>query len=340
MPKPKVVSFEKALKKLGDGKKPHLLLGNGFSRACRDDIFSYEALYEQAELSGLSKDARKAFTALGTTDFEQVMRMLKQASKLAKEYGRKNLARILSEHADEIREVLVRTIADNHPSRPHDVSRDQYQACKEFLSRFNDVYTLNYDLLLYWAVMQDEIEPAVECDDGFRQPDDGPEDYVTWEVQKTNSQSIHYLHGALHIYDAGAELQKYTWSNTQIALIDQIRAALKADKYPLFVSEGTAESKLDRIQHSGYLNRSYRSFANLGGSLLIFGMSMAQNDEHILRLLDRGKFKQIAIGLFGPADSAGNKRIIARAADFGTKRKGGAPDLLYFDAASAAVWGA
>ena len=340
MPKPKVLSFEKVLKKLGDAKRPHLLLGNGFSRACRDDIFSYQALYDQAELSGLSKDARKAFTALGTNDFEQVMRMLKQAAKLAKEYGRGNLARILGAHADEIREVLVRTIADNHPARPNDVSNAKYQACKQFLSRFSDIYTLNYDLLLYWAVMQDEIEPEVACDDGFRQPEDGPEDYVTWEVQNTNSQSIHYLHGALHIFDAGAELQKYTWSNTQIALIDQIRAALKADKYPLFVSEGSAESKLERIQHSGYLNRSYRSFANLRGSLLIFGMSMADNDEHILRLLNRSKFGQIAIGLHGPADSTGNKRIIARAMDFGTKRKGGAPELIYFDAASAAVWGA
>ncbi len=339
MPKPKVVSFKTALGKLAEGKKPHLLLGNGFSRACRDDTFSYQALYDQAELSGLSKDARRAFTALGTTDFEQVMRMLKQAAKLAKEYKRPKLAGVLDAHADEIREVLVRTIADNHPARPHDIAPQQYKACRSFLGHFADVYTLNYDLLLYWAVMQEELGGDVEKDDGFRQPEDGPEDYVTWEVQNTNSQRIHYLHGALQIFDAGAELQKYTWSNTQIALIDQIRDALKADKYPLFVSEGTAESKLERIQHSGYLNRSYRSFANLGGALVIFGMSMAENDEHILRLLDRGKFKQIAIGLHGSASLAGNKRIAARAASFGTKRKGSTPTIVYFDASSAEVWG-
>lgn len=338
MPEPKVVTFAKALKGVAGGKKPKILLGNGFSRACRDDLFSYQALYEQADQKGMSADAKKAFRALGTTDFEQVMRMLKQASKLAQEYGRGKLAKKMNGLADELREVLVRTIADNHPARPHDIAQKQYKACKEFLSNFCDIYTVNYDLLLYWAVMQEEIEPDVNHDDGFRQPEDGPEDYVTWDVQNTNSQNIHYLHGALHLFDAGAELQKYTWCNTQIALIDQIRDALKNDKYPLFVSEGTAQSKLDRIQHSGYLNRAYRSFANIGGSLFIFGLSMAENDEHILRLLDRTKCSYVAIGLYCKPDSLGNRQIITRSWKFGSKRRGAAPKVVFFDAATAQVW--
>ncbi|MFI4916774.1 MAG: DUF4917 family protein [Phycisphaerales bacterium JB060] len=339
MAKTIVVDFRKALNATDDGKKRHVLLGNGFSRAWRDDIFSYQALYDQAEMSGLSKDARKAFEALDTTDFEQVMRMLKQAAKLARQYNRPKLADILDGHGDEIREVLVSTIADNHPERPHDVTARQYAACKRFLSHFDSVYTVNYDLLLYWALMQDEIEPFVECDDGFRQPDDGPAKYVTWDVQKTDKQKIHYLHGALHLFDAGSELQKYIWSNTQIALIDQIRKALKKDKYPLFVSEGSADSKMNRIQHSGYLNRSYRSFAKIGGSLFVYGLSMAENDEHILKLIDHGGFKNIAIGLYGPPTSPGNRRIIERAQAFGTMRKGPPPKIMYFDAQSAQVWG-
>ena len=36
------LTFEKALKK-GTPGKMHLLLGNGFSRACRDDIFAYDS---------------------------------------------------------------------------------------------------------------------------------------------------------------------------------------------------------------------------------------------------------------------------------------------------------
>src|SRR5260370_3491333 len=127
--------------------------------------------------------------------------------------------------------------------------------------------------------MHEEILPHILFDDGFRQPDDGQAEYVTWDVQKTGQQNVFYLHGALHIFDAGAELQKFTWSNTGIALIDQIRGALETSRFPLFVAEGSNDSKLERIQHSGFLNRAYRSFAEIGGSLFIFGLSFVDSQE-------------------------------------------------------------
>ena len=50
------------------------MLGNGFSRALRDDIFSYQALFDQADFANLSAQAKQAFADLHTTDFEAVMR--------------------------------------------------------------------------------------------------------------------------------------------------------------------------------------------------------------------------------------------------------------------------
>src|SRR2546423_14725483 len=133
-------------------------------------------------------------------------------------------------------------------TRPRDISAESYAACKTFLAHFNRIYTLNYDLLLYWAFMQDEIEPSLSCDDGFRTPDDGPADYVTWEPDNAyDQQKIYYMHGALHIFDAGAEIQKYTWRNTGIRLVEQIRNALQRNLYPLFVAEGESLQKLARI---------------------------------------------------------------------------------------------
>ncbi len=337
---PEVVNYARAMELAAGARHMHLLLGNGFSRAWQDEVFSYQGLFEQAVKEGLSETAKRAFKALGTTDFEQVMRLLRQTALLADEFKYTKLAGALSGVADELREVLVRTIASNHPERPHDIRPAQYAACKAFLSRFKNIYTVNYDLLLYWALMQSEVEPQVKCDDGFRQPYGGPDEYVSWEIENTNEQNIHYLHGALHIFDAGHEVQKYTWSNTQIALIDQIREALINHKYPLFVSEGTSESKLDRIQHSSYLGRAYRSFANCQHGLVIYGLAMAENDEHILRLLDRSKFTHVCIGLYGDPGSEGNRRIIGRAAHFGTARSSATPTIVFFDAASAQVWGA
>ena len=77
-----------------------------------------------------------------------------------------------------LREVLVRAIAENHPAHPGEIDIEQYQHCRHFLSHFHTIYTVNYDLLLYWAIMQD-LEPEVPSDDGFRRPEDREEEYCS-----------------------------------------------------------------------------------------------------------------------------------------------------------------
>ncbi len=116
--------------------------------------------------------------------------------------------------------------------------------------------------------MQEELEPQIKFDDGFRTPEGGPADYVTWEVERSDSQNVYFLHGGLHVFDAGSEVQKFTSLKMGKALIDQIRDALGCGKFPLIVAEGTSDEKLTRIMHSGFLNRAYRSFASIGGSVV------------------------------------------------------------------------
>ena len=317
------------------------MLGNGFSRAWRDDIFSYDALLQQARFEALSPFARRAFDALGTTDFEDVMRALRAAAALIRLYDANNttLPRRLTEDANGLRETLVQAIAGRHPDRPHQVSLDEYAHARRFLANFGSIYSVNYDLLLYWALMQQEIEPEVPFDDGFRQPDDGPADYVTWEVEKTDRQTIFYLHGALHIFDAGHEVQKYTWVNTGVALIEQVREALERNLYPLFVSEGDSRQKLSKIKHSDFLARAYRSFSKIGGALFVYGHSFAPSDEHVLRLIDKNKCSQLFVGLYGDPDSPGNRRIRDRAQAIAAGRPNSRPlEALFYDAASARVW--
>lgn len=67
-------------------KKVHALLGNGFSRACRDDIFAYGALFDRADFSALSGSARSAFDALATRDFEVAIHALRQSTRLLSLY--------------------------------------------------------------------------------------------------------------------------------------------------------------------------------------------------------------------------------------------------------------
>lgn len=342
---PKLLTFDEALKLSGDRGKRHLLLGNGFSIALRPDIFTYGTLLERASESGrLTKELRGVFDQFGTTDFEHVMEALRNAADLVDLYEpeAKSLSKRLRADAGAIGAVLAETIAESHPERPYDITSEQYASCKRFLANFasGNVYTLNYDLLLYWTLMQDEVKPDLDSDDGFRDPVEKSTEYVVWEVSNSDHQSIFYLHGALHLFDAGHELKKFTWSKTEVALVDQIRTSLANREYPLVVTEGTSDQKLDRIQHSSFLGRAQRSFGSIGGSLFIYGHSLAENDEHLLKLIAaKQATKKLFVGVYGDPTSADAQRIIQRAERFASDRPERRPlEVHFFDASSAHVW--
>ncbi|EKN87873.1 SIR2-like domain protein [Leptospira interrogans str. 2003000735] len=336
----RIISFESVLKKIPENKKPHLLLGNGFSISWNVNKFSYQSLLDKADFKGFKSNIKEVFQNLDTYDFEHVIKVLRDASKVVKYYNNKNLVDDLIYDANKLKETLAQTIANNHPEYPSEIDRDSYEHCKKFLSYFKHIYTLNYDLLLYWTIMQDEITPTFTCDDGFRNPDSDRESYVTWDIGNTNSQNIFYLHGALHLFDSGYELKKFTWVNTGIRLIEQIRDALSKDIFPVVVTEGKWEDKKARIDHSGYLNRGLRSFTNLTDPLIIFGHSLTDSDNHILKLMEKGKFKQLFISIYGNHKNKNNQRLINRAEKIRNSRNSKHPlELNFFNAETANVWG-
>lgn len=336
-----LLTFAEALAQSAAFKR-HLLLGNGFSIACRPGIFVYKKLFEQADFGQLSPTAKRAFDALATQDFEQVIKALRVTRTLAGVYGGTNdatLAQFLAD-ADGLRELLVQTIAASHPAWPGEISDQEFLACRAFLAHFANIYTLNYDLLLYWTVMHVPTGEYPTSDDGFRTPEDDPEaGYVVWEPGNSKGQNLWFLHGALHLFDTGLEVQKYTWCNTGERLIDQIRRALGQDYFPIFVSEGTSREKMVRIRHNDYLGKAYRSFSEIGGALFIYGHSLAANDEHFLKRIEKGKVTQLYVGIYGDPQADANKAIIRRAQQMADNRPRLNLKVFFYDAASAKVWG-
>ncbi len=335
-------SFEECLSLAG--AKKHILLGNGFSIALKPDIFSYGSLYSKADFSTVPH-AAEVFNALATQDFEAVIRLLVDMAKVLKCYDDTSpgLVEQIEKDSAAIKTILAEAIARNHPDRPYDIKNEQYAACRAFLSHFEHIYTLNYDVLLYWALMHDEVDELhIRCDDGFRHPE-GNEDapYVSW--QDSNSPTVHFLHGALHIFDAGHEITKYTWSKTDIPIVDQVRSALDEEKYPVFVAEGHSRDKLDKIMHSAYLHKALRSFSSISGSLFVFGHSFDDNDDHVLSKIPQGRITELFVGLYGDPNSESNKAIIAKAFSF-TDLRAGIPrknklSVRFFDVGTAKVWG-
>lgn len=339
-----ILSFTDALSMSGESNR-HLLLGNGFSRACRNDLFAYDALFNKARAT-LSQEAQQAFDVLRTSDFELVMRAIERAADLTSIYEPTNhhLQDDLTADRDMIREALAKTIAGNHPDRPNAIMEEEYRACRRFMSHFDSYYTLNYDLLLYWASRQNDVdELKLKYSDGFHHPESGKAEYVVWDMTDVAGQNAFYLHGGLHFFDAGHEVQKYTWVNSGVPLIDQIREALGMNKFPIYVAEGNSQSKRERVQHSAFLSRGYRSLAERSGSIFVYGVSFSPNDRHILRLIARNKARQVFVSVYGDPTSPENQELMNRAMQLESDREESTRQVpltvRFFHAASAQVWG-
>jgi hypothetical protein len=178
------------------------------------------------------------------------------------------------------------------------------------------------------------------ADDGFRKSeDDYDAPYVVWEPSNSHRQNTWFLHGALHLFDTGTEVQKYTWINTGSRLINQIREALQQNFFPIFVSEGTSKEKLARIRHNDYLAKGFRSFCEIGGALFVYGHSLAPNDEHFLKRIEKGKITRLYVGIYGAPENEANKAIVRRALQMTDNRTPKNLAVLFYDAATARVWG-
>jgi hypothetical protein len=339
----KLKTFEECILESNQGKR-HIFLGNGFSRACRNSIFSYDSLFDAAAWGSDGKKLKSAFDILDTRDFEQVMEVLEQSAQLGEVYGfPSEMKKQMRADAGRLRKILVETLAKHHPEHPEEIKPKEYAACLRFLDHFERVYTVNYDLLLYWAFMKGERRH----DDGFRDPYEGePEDYheeeyVEWKNHE-NKQSIYYLHGALHLFLDGPPLQKYCWSRTGIKLKTQILEALEKRRYPLIVAAGKSEQKLAKIQRSNYLGHGFRSIRQIGGSLFIYGHSLGDKDDHIIRQIAGNRsLKNLYVGIFGDPRGEMNQQLIAKANSIKTFQKSRKTELgmTFFDSSSANVWG-
>lgn len=349
---PTLHPYPKALKWCRDAVgKSFVLLGNGFSMAYDRHAFGYAALADHAaDQEHLSDGAQDLMTALRTKDFEAAMRALRSTiatlEALDAKAHRKTI-RALDRIVDEIREALVHSVAGLHPERPQDIDDRRYLSVRRFLDGFDCIYSANYDLLLYWALMQDLTDgstryPSRAHDDGFRDSGIDGDDTVLWNIYNPYGQSVHYLHGALHLYLGVDGLRKLTWNRTGIALIDQVREQLDIDRYPLYVAEADSATKLDRINRSAYLSKSLRSLSSIGGSLVVYGHSLDSNDNHILEAIVRSNVKRAVFSIYGDAGSRDNRRIISAAKDLQADRASRTPkrplEIRFFDAASVQLW--
>ncbi|HGS4996390.1 TPA: DUF4917 family protein [Vibrio cholerae] len=321
-------TFEEKIDSLEPEEIPSILLANGFSQAWDHNIFNYQNLLQRANFGARDANIRDIFDKFDTYDFEQVMRALEAAEAVCETYG-VDPAKIdeISTDQEQLKASLIQVISQTHPLRSSRVTTAQFQSAKPFIIRFDKIFTLNYDLLLYWIVNKYDIAPGgYYTDDGFRR--------TTWE--NVDSQNVYFLHGGLHIYDDGTTIKKHAFNgDADVSIVDQVRNNLNQGKFPLFVSEPTFEKKQTRIEHNPYLNSCFKALKNLSGPLFIHGHSMAENDRHIFNQINASGVDKVFISIFGDENSEANKETMANARRFIDTQK---IQIEFYDAASAPIW--
>ena len=164
----KVISFNKAVSRAAKaGAKRHVLLGNGFSIGAHEQ-FQYGTLYEQAKRESLPGHVIELFDRYGTTNFEQVLHQLDEGQWLAEHYrlaaSDSDSERDMATDYESLKSALVDAIANTHPAMPSDIGEARLSSSTNFLKNFTNVFTTNYDLLLYWASL---VQEPYRFKDGF-----------------------------------------------------------------------------------------------------------------------------------------------------------------------------
>lgn len=325
-----------------------LLIGNGFSMAYDNAIFSYNALYDF--LQSLD-DAllTKLFGAIKTKNFEVVMQQLDTTIALLDAFGaEESVKQQILAASQRLKKGLLKSVKELHPEHVYKIPDAKSAGCADFLRLFLDsggqIFTTNYDLLLYWVLMRQGTARHI---DGFGRELENPVEAQQGEAEQWSDliwgpnqakQNIHYLHGALHLFDAGSEIikEQYDWTGY---LLEHITIRLDEGSYPIFVTAGNGDEKLEHIRHNRYLSYCYDRLSGVEGSLVTFGFNFGPYDMHIIDAINKAakhgarapdKLWSVYIGTYSDADV---KHIESIRQKFQVK-------VQLFDAKTANVWGA
>lgn len=311
-----------------------LILGNGASIAI-DPRFSYSSLIEHAKNNNfLDNDINDLFNFLDTNDFELVLRLVWQAAKVNKSFGieeNKTYKAYIN-----LRNALIKTVQSIHPS--YEKVQPHLPDIHNFIRNFSHIFTLNYDLILYWAIMygneNDDLYVFKDCfiDGEFR----GDWRFLRADYYGRKSRLVFYPHGSLllgrNIVEKEHKISTYGMSR----LLDRILDTWESeDVIPLFVSEGTSRQKVNAIKHSNYLNTIYReALGGVRGRIVIYGWGLGDQDLHILNSL-----KRYAFGRFMFAVSVyGNDQAFCNRIEELLKREFHKCDVYFFNSNSSGCW--
>lgn len=330
----KIENFDLLLK---EKCKKNIIIGNGFGisfdHAFGSNCFSWKNLLQLCDITAGS--ALYNLLVECNLDFELVHQKLNNAIDVLEKYNKSEESIEYFQHQVQmLREQLIIAVSSSHPSsfsNPASSLEQKIKNGRRFLHQFDEIYSLNYDLLLYWlrCYKQDYIGNDSFCfsnqhDDLIFQPND--------------DSNFLFPHGALFLNRDGMSATKIK-SSQYDPILAAVQRNIQNGVFPMTVSEGTGQQKQQVIRSNKYLNYCFDRLGKLEGNVFTFGCSfMNGKDEHIIQQLLRSPADKIIVGEYAP-DQA---RVIQLLNEFSQvqKRQGSRRriPIIIADTSSVTIW--
>ena len=287
-----------------------ILLGNGASISVSQN-FLYGSLLQHATARNLlPDDAQRLFEFFQTNDFGLVLRIVWQASNVNRSLqipDERTHAACLG-----LRDCLIQSVRDIHPE--HGAVSAHLPSIYQFLKQFRTVISLNYDLVVYWAMTYglgvDDQHAFKDCFVGGGGFDDDWQRFRQPIRGDCSTSLVFYAHGSLVLCRDLVE-QERKIHNIQGGLLKAVLQRWQnGEVVPLFVSEGSWQQKVSSIQNSYYLSTIYReALKSQRDTLVVYGWGFAEQDIHLLRRMRDTGINRVAVSVFR-GDQAYYNRVL------------------------------
>lgn len=293
---PQILNFQTEIDR-SDNK--NIIIGNGFGisfdQAFGSQCFSWKNLLELCEI----KVGSPLYDLLHdcNLDFELAHQKLNNAIDVFVTYGEfEDKIGFYRQQVDLLREQLIFAVSASHPNSFANASSEmdvKIESGRRFLRQFKEIYSLNYDLLLYWLrcykqsyIGSDSFCNSTDHDDLIFSPDD--------------NSNFFFPHGALFLNRNGISATKVRSSQFD-PILAVVERNIDNGVFPVTVSEGTGKQKREVIRGNKYLSYCYDRLQKVEGDVFTFGCSfMNGKDEHIIQQLLRSPAENIIIGEYAP----------------------------------------
>jgi hypothetical protein len=319
----------------------NILLGNGFNIALQNILptlvvqLDYDSIFSNVRNNNnltvsLAEflDQKNIDSKHKIKDIEKLLRILQYSIAYLKfdngvyfEQSNNDFERTLKNDFEVLKKITIEALTDKklHPGYAEIFDNqlltdfNYLDLCKGNLKKFNRIYSLNYDLILYWLINHGEGENKLtnHLKDGFCRKDmhielnsdsDLELHLIPFSGTNNNRTTIHFLHGALHLLDRENESFKI-FRGKAVLKLQELRDNL-LNKYKeynnLIVFDSTSSRKLDSIYSNSYLTKVYDKLTSMHGILIIYGCKMTlseeDNDEHLWRKILNSNIKSLYIG--------------------------------------------